>query len=63
MTILYCNAKEHTIEDDKGNPITPEQAIQIVTDGQLEDCNLSFQRLINYDMDWSRLDKFYQENP
>lgn len=63
MTILYCNAEEHTIEDDNGKKITIEKTRELFNTGQIEDCNLSFQRLANYDFNWNKLDKFYQENP
>ena len=63
MTILYCNSKEHTIEDAQGNPVTIEQAKLIIDNAHLEDCNLSFQRLASLDFDWDKFDEFYRENP
>ena len=63
MTILYCNSEEHTIEDEQGKIISIEQAKLIVDNRHLEDCNISFQRLMNYGFDWLKLDKYYEENP
>jgi hypothetical protein len=63
MTILYSNSKKHTIEDEHGNIIPLEKAQELCAAGQVEDCNLSFQRLANYDFNWEKLDEFYRENP
>lgn len=61
MIILYLDSKTHAITDEADEPISLEQAKQIVADGRLEDCNLSFQRLVQCDFDFAALDAFYAE--
>ena len=63
MAILYCNSKDHTIEDDSGRIVSIEEAKLIIDNGHLGDCNMSFQRLMNYEFNWDKLDEFYRENP
>lgn len=63
MAVLYCNATEHTIEDDQGASISVEKARDLLVAEKVENCNLAFQRLASYEFDWDRLDQFYQDNP
>lgn len=62
MTILYCNSKEHIIENKNGKEVTIEKAKKLYNNCQVKDCNLSFQRLASFDFNWNELDRFYEEN-
>jgi len=61
--ILYCDSREHTIEDEKGRRVHIDNAKVFWNDGKVEDCNLSFERLANLGWNWDKLDSFYNENP
>ena len=62
--ILCCRvSKDFSIEDDKGKKLTIDEAKQLVADDKIEDCNIGFQRLVNYDWDIEQLKQFYIDNP
>ncbi len=62
--ILHCNiSTDFSIEDGDGNKLTIEQAKQIYNDGQAEDYNLGFKRLVSFDWNVERLKQFYIDNP
>lgn len=61
--VLYLNAMDgYTITDAENKSYTLKEAKEIVLAGKLNDCNLSFQRLINYDFDLDEVKIFYDEN-
>ena len=59
--ILYCNTREHTIENDKGEEVSIDNAKAFCKAGEVEDCNLALQRLESFGWDWDRLDQFYAD--
>lgn len=61
--IIYCNSKEHTLEDDKGAPVSLEEAKRLYNNLEIEDCNIAFDSLATFDFDWQKLDDFYAQNP
>lgn len=63
MAILYLDPETHAITDDEGKVISVDEAKQLLQIDQVKDCNLSFQRLANYNFDFDKLDEFYRENP
>ncbi len=57
--ILYCNARERTIETDKGEKVSVDNAKAFAAAGDIEDCNLALQRLEQMDWDFDKLNEFY----
>ena len=61
--ILYLDSRTREITNEKDLKVHVDNAKVFWLNGKVEDCNQSFQRLANFDFDFDRLDKFYEDNP
>lgn len=61
---LYLNCgSDYSIQDDAGVKYTPEQAKQLVDNGNVADCSLAFRRLMLNDYSIEAVKAFYKEHP
>ena len=57
--ILALHNDNWVIEDENHKIYIPEEARMLVETGKVEDCNLSFQRLMQYDFNLEKVKNFY----
>lgn len=55
--ILFYDSKTRAVSDDHGSAVDIETARRHWTDGRVDDCNLSFLRLVYNDFDPEALER------
>lgn len=56
---MICFLIGRVIQDKNGNEIPVQQFKELYENHEITDMNIALQRLINYDFNFEKLDKFY----